>query len=65
MFTQNSLRLELQFVSNGLFGVDTFFLLSGLLVSFTQMRQLDQNKGFFNLKRFYIRRYIRYSITSL
>lgn len=29
------------------------------------MRQLDQNKGFFNLKRFYIRRYIRYSITSL
>nr|CAH0101428.1 unnamed protein product [Daphnia galeata] len=59
MVLTNSLRLELQFVSNGLFGVDTFFLLSGLLVSFTQMRQLDQNKGFFNLKRFYVRRYIR------
>ncbi|XP_045034184.1 nose resistant to fluoxetine protein 6 isoform X2 [Daphnia magna] len=59
MVLQNSLRWEFQFVANGLFGVDTFFLLSGLLVSFTQMRQLDLNRGYFNLKRFYVRRYMR------
>ncbi|XP_057379361.1 nose resistant to fluoxetine protein 6-like isoform X1 [Daphnia carinata] len=59
MVLQNSLRWEFQFVANGLFGVDTFFLLSGLLVSFTQMRQLDLNRGYFNIKRFYVRRYMR------
>ncbi|XP_057379360.1 nose resistant to fluoxetine protein 6-like [Daphnia carinata] len=56
---KNSLRWEVQGLANGLFAVDSFFLMSGLLVAFTQMRQLDQNNGFFNIKRFYFHRYIR------
>ncbi|XP_046631169.1 nose resistant to fluoxetine protein 6-like isoform X3 [Daphnia pulicaria] len=56
---KNSLRWEVQGLANGLFMVDTFFLISGLLVAFTQLRQLDNNNGFFNLKRFYFHRYIR------
>ncbi|KAI9551729.1 hypothetical protein GHT06_022065 [Daphnia sinensis] len=56
---KNSLRWEAQGLANGLFAVDSFFLMSGLLVAFTQMRQLDQNNGFFNIKRFYFHRYVR------
>ncbi|KAI9551728.1 hypothetical protein GHT06_022064 [Daphnia sinensis] len=59
MVFENTIHWQGQFVSNGLFAVDTFFLLSGLLVAFTQMRQLDQNGGFFNIKRFYGHRYMR------
>lgn len=58
-FIQNSQRWEAQGLANGLFAVDSFFLMSGLLVAFTKMRQLDQNNGFFNIKRFYFHRYIR------
>lgn len=56
---KNSQRWEAQGLANGLFAVDSFFLMSGLLVAFTKMRQLDQNNGFFNIKRFYFHRYIR------
>ncbi|XP_059353377.1 nose resistant to fluoxetine protein 6-like [Daphnia carinata] len=59
MMLEKTLHLQFQFVTNGLFAVDTFFLLSGLLVAFTQLRQLDQNDGFFNIKRFYGHRYMR------
>ncbi|XP_046631188.1 nose resistant to fluoxetine protein 6-like isoform X2 [Daphnia pulicaria] len=59
MAVEKTLQLSYQFITNGLFAVDTFFLLSGLLVAFTQLRQLDQNNGVFNLKRFYLHRYIR------
>jgi peptidoglycan/LPS O-acetylase OafA/YrhL len=62
--TQKTLQLRYQFITNGLFAVDTFFLLSGLLVAFTQLRQLDQNNGVFNLKRFYLHRYIRYRTSA-
>ena len=61
---QNSLRWEAHALVNGFFAVDTFFLISGLLVAFTQLRQLDQNNGIFNLKKFYFRRYIRYSFEN-
>ncbi|KAK4008049.1 hypothetical protein OUZ56_013206 [Daphnia magna] len=56
---KNASRWEFQIFTNGLFAVDTFFLMSGLLVAFTQIRQLDQHEGFFNIKRFYIRRFVR------
>ncbi|XP_057375604.2 nose resistant to fluoxetine protein 6-like [Daphnia carinata] len=56
---KNASRWEFQIFTNGLFAVDTFFLMSGLLVAFTQTRQLDQHGGFFNIKRFYIRRFVR------
>lgn len=39
--------------------VDTFFLMSGLLVSFLLLRKLDRNKGKFNVGLFYLHRYLR------
>lgn len=59
MALKSAFRWETQFLAHGTFAVDTFFLLSGLLVAFGQMRHLDQSNGFFNIKRFYIRRYLR------
>ena len=41
--------------------VDTFFLMSGLLVSYLLLRQLDGSKGRFNVPLFYIHRYLRWS----
>ena len=40
--------------------VDTFFLMSGLLVSYLLLRQLDGSKGRFNVPLFYIHRYLRW-----
>ncbi|XP_057379363.1 nose resistant to fluoxetine protein 6-like isoform X1 [Daphnia carinata] len=59
MALKSVFRWEAQFIAHATFVVDTFFLISGLLVAFGQMRYLDQNNGFFNIKRFYIRRYLR------
>uniref|UniRef100_A0A0P5Y8E9 Nose resistant to fluoxetine protein n=1 Tax=Daphnia magna TaxID=35525 RepID=A0A0P5Y8E9_9CRUS len=59
MVLENTLMWHYQSITNGLFTVDTFFLMSGLLVAFTQMRQLDRNGGFFNIRRFYGHRYMR------
>lgn len=39
--------------------VDTFFLMSGLLVSYLLLRELDRNKGRFNVILFYVHRYLR------
>lgn len=39
--------------------VDTFFLVSGLLVSYLLLRELDRNKGKFNVGLFYLHRYLR------
>lgn len=40
--------------------VDTFFLMSGLLVAYSQLRKLGQHQGVFNLKQFYLHRYFRF-----
>ena len=40
--------------------VDTFFLMSCLLVSYLLLRQLDGSKGRFNVPLFYIHRYLRW-----
>ncbi|CAG0905380.1 unnamed protein product, partial [Darwinula stevensoni] len=39
--------------------VDTFFFMSGLLVSYLLLKELQRNKGKFNIIKFYIHRYIR------
>ena len=39
--------------------VESFFLISGMLVTLSLMRQLDRNGGSFNVIYFYIHRYIR------
>ena len=45
-------------LANAMFSVDTFFFMSGLLVAYLSFGEMD--KGRFNLKMFYIHRYIRY-----
>ena len=47
-------------VPNQTVAVDTFFLLSGLLVAYSLLRELDRNKGKFNVFLFYIHRYLRF-----
>jgi peptidoglycan/LPS O-acetylase OafA/YrhL len=49
----------MQSIGNATVSVDTFFLMSGLLVSFLLLRELDRNKGKFNVGLFYLHRYLR------
>lgn len=51
--------LGMQTIVNGSVSVDTFFLMSGLLVSFLLLRELDRTKGKFNVGLFYLHRYLR------
>ena len=44
---------------NATVAVDTFFLMSGLLVAASLLRELDRRKGRFNIPLFYIHRYVR------
>ncbi|XP_070533929.1 nose resistant to fluoxetine protein 6-like [Ptychodera flava] len=46
-------------LSNGAFGVDTFFLLSGCLVSYLTLKQLHKTKGRLNWLLFYFHRWWR------
>ena len=46
-------------MTNGTIYVDAFFLMSGLLVCMSLLRQLDRNKGSFNVCRYYFHRYFR------
>lgn len=56
-FKQEPFKLENQWIVNGFVTVDTFFLISGLLVAFSVLRDLDQDR--FSLKSFYLHRLIR------
>ena len=49
----------MQTIINATVSVDTFFLLSGMLVSYLFLRELDRNKGRFNILLFYFHRYFR------
>ena len=51
--------MENQILTNGSIFVDAFFLMSGLLVCLSLLRQLDRNKGSFNVLRYYFHRYVR------
>lgn len=46
-------------ISNAYVSVDTFFLLSGLLVAFLGLRRMDKNEGCLNIPMFYLHRFIR------
>ena len=59
MKVQTASRWDAQFLSNGSIFVEAFFLMSGLLVCLSLMRQLDRSKGSFNVLRYYLHRYIR------
>lgn len=56
---QDAYGLGMQTIVNGSVSVDTFFLMSGLLVSFLLLRELDRTKGKFNVGLFYLHRYLR------
>jgi peptidoglycan/LPS O-acetylase OafA/YrhL len=49
-----------QAVLNGFPSVDTFFILSGVLVSYLLLKELDKTKGRVNWIMFYVHRYLRY-----
>ncbi|XP_051859907.1 nose resistant to fluoxetine protein 6-like [Drosophila albomicans] len=47
------------FILHGFFSVDTFFLLSGLLVVMIALRSLEKTKGKLNIPLMYLHRYLR------
>ena len=46
-------------MTNGSIFVEPFFVMSGLLVCMSMLRQLDKSKGSFNILRYYFHRYLR------
>ena len=44
---------------NATVSVDSFFVMSGMLVTFNLLKVLDRSKGKLNLPMFYIHRYLR------
>jgi len=56
---KDAYKWEMQAILNATVSVDTFFLISGMLVSFLLMKELEQNKGKFNVILFYVHRYLR------
>jgi len=48
-----------QTIANGTVSVDSFFVLSGMLVACGLLRELDRSKGRLNIPLFYIHRYLR------
>ncbi|XP_030568502.1 nose resistant to fluoxetine protein 6-like [Drosophila novamexicana] len=47
------------FIMHGLFSVDTFFFLSGLLVVMVALRSMERTKGKLNVPLMYLHRYLR------
>ena len=66
-FQNSSSNFFMQFISNGYVCVDSFFLISGTLLSYLTLKELDKIKGrvwtpiFWPM--FYIHRYLRYVST--
>ncbi|CAG7818380.1 unnamed protein product [Allacma fusca] len=56
MYKQNWSTL---IIKNGLVSVDTFFTMSGLLVTYNLLKSLEKSKGRFNLGLHYLHRYLR------
>jgi peptidoglycan/LPS O-acetylase OafA/YrhL len=52
-------RFSFQAMSNGFFAVDSFFFLSGALVSYLTLREMERKKGRFPVITYYIHRYLR------
>ena len=49
----------MQSLANSYVAVDTFLLMSGLLVSYLFLHELDRINGRFNIVLFYLHRYLR------
>ena len=57
-------RFEFQAVNNAFVSVDTFFLMSGCLLSYLMLKELDKTRGRVNFLVMYIHRYLRYTKTD-
>ena len=55
------MRILFQPVTNAFFAVDIFFVLSGLLLSFLSMKEIEQRQGKFPFISFYVHRLLRLS----
>ena len=58
-------RFTAQPILNGFFSVDTFFFLSGLLVSYLTLREMKRKKGRFPFLPYYLHRYLRLTPTYM
>jgi peptidoglycan/LPS O-acetylase OafA/YrhL len=59
------LQFAFQAVANAFFSVDSFFFLSGLLVMYLSLQQMDKTSGHFPWIKFYIHRFWRLTPTLL
>ena len=56
-------RFTFQTISSAFFAVDSFFFLSGVLVAYLVLRQMEKSNGRFPFLPFYIHRYLRLTPT--
>ena len=63
VYTDIGRSLSYQVVARGYIAVDTFFFLSGLLVSYHTLREMARTEGRFPLVRHYLHRYLRITPT--
>ena len=52
-------RFSFQAILNGFFAVDSFFFLSGVLVAYLTLREMERRKGWFPFITYYLHRYLR------
>ena len=52
-------RFSFQPITNGFFSVDSFFFLSGALVSYLTLREMEKKRGWFPVLTYYLHRYLR------
>ena len=48
-------------IRNAFVSVDSFFMVSGILVTYLMLKELDRNKGRINYPVMYLHRYLRYN----
>ena len=58
-------RFSAQPILNGFLSVDTFFVLSGLLVSYLTLREMNRKKGRFPFLSYYLHRFLRLTPTYM
>ncbi|XP_028514764.1 nose resistant to fluoxetine protein 6 isoform X2 [Exaiptasia diaphana] len=58
-------RFSFQAIENATLSVDSFFFLSGLLVSYIGLRRMKKNNGRLPLLQFYLHRYLRLTPTYM
>ena len=66
-FAQNIFRFQFKtsflfrVIMNAFPSVDSFFIMSGCLLSYLTLKEMDKTKGWLNVPMFYIHRYIRWN----